>query len=313
MFNILDLVIIAVIVLSALFAAWRGFTRETLSIGAWVGAAIAMFLVGEKAVPLATPYIEHPMIAKIAAYAAVFVIALIPLAYISYRISESVRDSFVGPVDRLLGLVFGIARGLVVVGIGFLVFTSLVGESRLPDWFKEARLRPLMESSGNLIASLLPERKDVENAVKEQVDPIIGGRKQPVAEPEAPAEEPAPERPAPPPKPKPAKPAEEAPAAKPVKTEPKPRPAKPAETATAEKAIKVEPKPKPAKAAARVEKADEASAPRAAKATPKAKPEPRSNPDAETDGQGYGERERDALDQLIGSATASPAKKPSGD
>ncbi|MCC6920050.1 MAG: CvpA family protein [Alphaproteobacteria bacterium] len=312
MFNILDLVIIAVIVLSALFAAWRGFTRETLSIGAWVGAAIAMFLVGERAVPLAASYIEHPMIAKIAAYAAVFVIALIPLAYISYRISESVRDSFVGPVDRLLGLVFGIARGLVVVGIGFLVFTSLVGQSRLPDWFKEARLRPLMESSGNLIASLLPERSEVENAVKDQVDPVIGGSRKRPAEPEEPVEEPADalpaEQPAPPPKPKPAKSSDEAPAAKPVKTEPKAKPTpKPTEEAAAKP--KADPKPKPAK----VETADDTTTPRAAKATPKAKPEPKPKTDGETGSQGYGERERDALDQLIGSATASPAKKPSAD
>lgn len=300
MFNILDLVIIAVIVLSALFAAWRGFTRETLSIGAWVGAAVVMFMFGENAVPLVAPYIEHPMVAKIAAFAAVFLIALIPLAYISYRISESVRDSFVGPVDRLLGLVFGIARGLVVVGIGFLVFTSLVGPSRLPDWFKEARLRPLMESSGNLIAALLPEREAVENAVKD-VEPMIGGKKkaqpdevpaedEPVDEPaEEPAPEPAPAKPAP--KPKPARPADEAPAPKPAKVVPKPSPVKPA------------PKSEKAEAAPAAE-------PRAVKATPKPKPAPKAEPAAETGGQGYGEKERDALDQLIGSATASPAKTP---
>ena len=53
MFTILDLVIIAVLILSALLAAWRGFTREVLSIGAWVGAAVVMFLAGPTAVPFA--------------------------------------------------------------------------------------------------------------------------------------------------------------------------------------------------------------------------------------------------------------------
>jgi membrane protein required for colicin V production len=301
MFNILDLVIIAVIILSALFAAWRGFTRETLSIGAWVGAAVVMFMFGEQAVPWVTPYVEHDVVAKIAAYAGVFIIALIPLAYVSYRISESVRDSFVGPVDRLLGLVFGVARGLVVVGIGYLVFTSLVGDSRWPDWFKEARLRPLMASTGNLIAALLPERSEVENAVRE-AEPMIGGKKRPVdaapAE-EEPVEEAAPP-PSPPAKPKPAKPAELAPAPKTVKAEPKPAP--------------VPAKPKPAaKPKTETAAAEAVPAPRAAKATPKPKPAPKAEPVTESNGQGYGERERDALDQLIGSATASPAKKPSGD
>lgn len=248
MFTILDLVIIAVLLLSALLAAWRGFTREVLSIGAWVGAAVVMFLAGPTAVPLAKAYIDHDTVAMIAAYAAIFVLALIPLSYISYRISEGVQGSAIGSVDRLLGFVFGAARGLVVIGIGYLVFVSLVSENRMPDWFKEARLRPLMESSGNVIASLLPSRDKAPKA--DEQDEIIGGKaKKPGAEPQAPAEEPV------------------------DVPEPTPTPAK-------------SKSPKPA--------------------APAPKPEPVAAEESEDGRQGYGERERDALDQLIGSATASP-------
>lgn len=250
MFTILDLVIIAVLILSALFAAWRGFTREVLSIGAWVGAAVIMFLAGPTAVQFAQAYVDNETIAKIAAYAAIFILGLIPLSYISFRIAEGVQDSAIGPVDRLLGFVFGAARGLVVLGIGYLVFVSLVSEARMPDWFKEARLRPLMESSGKVIASLLPDREKTTKPGEE--DAIIGG--------------------------KPKRPADPAvdPAAEPVETsEPAPAPAKPKP-----------PKPAP----------------------PAAAPEPREDAeDAADTAQGYGERERDALDQLIGSATASPS------
>ena len=247
MFTILDLVIIAVLILSALLAAWRGFTREVLSIGAWVGAAVVMFLAGPTAVPFAQAYVESETIAKIAAYAAVFILALIPLSYISFRIAEGVQGSAIGPVDRLLGLVFGAGRGLVVLGIGYLVFVSLVSEAKMPDWFKEARLRPLMESSGKVIASLLPDR---EKAPKPgEPDAIIGGKKKPADALTEPAEEP-----------------EAAPEAAPAKPKP--------------------PKPAP----------------------PAAAPEPREDAeDASDPAQGYGERERDALDQLIGSATSSPA------
>ena len=267
MFNVLDLVILGVLILSAALAAWRGFTHEILSIGSWAGAAIVMFVAAPYAVPLAAVYLESATLAKIAAYAAVFVIALIPLSYISYRIADGVRGSAIGPVDRLLGLVFGAARGLVVVGIGFLVFTSLVGESRLPDWFKEAKLRPLMEGSGKVIASLLPERGTLPGQSKPATDePVIGGSKAkpapaPAAAPDpVPAAEPAPEEaeaPPPPPKPKPPKPAKPAPATETPRTTEKPT--------------------------ARAERHDE-------------------------DATGYGERERDALDQLIGTATASPAE-----
>jgi membrane protein required for colicin V production len=261
MFNVLDLVILGVLVLSAVLAAWRGFTHEVLSIGSWVGAAIVMFVAGPYAEPLAAVYVEHDTLAKIVAYAAVFVIALIPLSYISYRIAQGVRGSAVGPVDRLLGLAFGAARGLVVIGVGFLVFTSLVGENRLPDWFKEAKLRPLMEGSGKVIASLMPARGPTKPADPNAEEPVIGGPK-PV-----PADKPAPDsKPA-------AKPA--APPAEPAATPPKPKPPKPpAATETARPAEK-----------------------------PAAKTE-----DSAADAQGYGERERDALDQLIGTATASPAE-----
>jgi membrane protein required for colicin V production len=272
MFNVLDLVIIAVLLLSAIMAAWRGFTREVLSIGSWVGAAIAMFVLGPKAVPLMEPYIEHDMLATIAAFAAVFVLALIPLSYISFRISEGVRDSLVGPVDRLFGLVFGGARGLVIVGIGFLVFTSLVGESRIPDWFKEARLRPLMEGSGKVIASLLPTRPTTDSSKPPAEDPVIGtpGRSK--------ADEPEAEEPA-----------------------PKPRSSKPKDTA--EKTAETTPaKPVPKPTAKPVEKVADAR-PAAEKTAKKATPP--KEPPAE-DAEGYGEGQRDALDQLIGSATASP-------
>lgn len=246
MFTILDLVVIAVLILSALLAAWRGFTREVLSIGAWVGAAVVMFLAGPTAVPFAKAYVDHDTVATIAAYAAVFVLALIPLSYISFRISEGVQGSAIGPVDRLLGLVFGAARGLVVLGIGYLVFVSLVSEARMPDWYKEARLRPLVESSGKVIASLLPSRDKA--PLPGEADTIIGGKPKKTAEPEA--------------KPEAADDAEPTPAP------PKPKP------------------PKPEPQAAAPEPAEEAS----------------------DTAQGYGERERDALDQLIGSATASPAE-----
>lgn len=246
MFTILDLVVIAILLLSALLAAWRGFTREVLSIGAWIGAAVVMFLAGPTAIPFAAAYVENDTIAMIAAYGAIFILALIPLSYISYRISEGVQESAIGPVDRLLGLVFGAGRGLVVLGIGYLVFVSLVSESRMPDWYKEARLRPLVESSGKVIASLLPSRD--RPAAESDEDAVIGGRT-----------------------------------------------AKPAAAPAEPENIAAEPTPTPTPAR---------------RQQPRAAAEPTPAPDAEDDeetAQGYGERERDALDQLIGSATASPS------
>ncbi len=257
MLNALDLAIIGVLLLSALLAAWRGFTKEVLSIGAWVGAAIVMFIFGPKAAPLFQPYLEKDILAQIAGFATVFVLALLPLSYISYRIAEGVRASAIGPVDRVLGLAFGAARGLVIVGVGFLVFTSLVSETRYPGWFKEARLYPLMSESGGFIASLLPAEIKLPgtDAPTSIGQPVIGGR------PAKPAAEPARE------------------------ARPQPRPA---------------PREEPAPRAP-------APAPREAETAPKptakpAAPKPQSREAEEDQRQGYGERDRNALDQLIGSS-----------
>ena len=83
--------------------------------GAWVGAAIATLYLFEFAQPVARTYIEVELIADIVAGVVLFVITLIVLSLISHALSRRVRDSALGPLDRSLGLVFGLARGAALV------------------------------------------------------------------------------------------------------------------------------------------------------------------------------------------------------
>ena len=106
-FNLIDFLVVAVILVSAGYAAWRGFVSETLSIFAWAAAAFATLYFGPWVVPLARDLISTPWLGSLAAYAGVFLIVLIPLAFISHRFSESVKHSALGPLDRALGIAFG--------------------------------------------------------------------------------------------------------------------------------------------------------------------------------------------------------------
>jgi uncharacterized membrane protein required for colicin V production len=157
-FNFVDFLIVLVIGLSAGYAAWRGFLSEALSIFDWAAAAFATLYFGPWLVPLARNIIATPWLGSLAAYAGVFLVVFIPLSFMSHRFSESVKSSFIGPLDRALGIAFGVVRGLVIVGVGYLLFTYLVPIPKQPVWLTQARLTPLMQSSAEVLISLVPSR-----------------------------------------------------------------------------------------------------------------------------------------------------------
>src|SRR6185295_16553237 len=110
-----DLVVLGVLAVSALFAFMRGLVREVLGLAAWVGAIFA----GIWALPRVRPQFQEwlgtsPWIDPIA-FGAVFIVSLIVLMLVSRWVSGIVRASPIGGLDRTLGLVFGIARGAALV------------------------------------------------------------------------------------------------------------------------------------------------------------------------------------------------------
>ncbi len=164
-----DLLVVGVILASAAFAVYRGFVRETLSIFAWAAAAFATLYFGPAAAALLYPTFSR-VLAVVVGYAGTFLLVLVPLSYVSYRISQGVDRSPIGPLDRALGAVFGVIRGLVVVAIAYLVFCILVPIPRQPEWMTEARTLPLIQSAGQVLLSLVPDRR-YEDAVTAAAEP----------------------------------------------------------------------------------------------------------------------------------------------
>jgi membrane protein required for colicin V production len=162
-----DLIIIAILALSALLAFMRGFVREVLSIGAWVGAALATIYGFPLAQPYARKYIEVALFADIAAGVAIFVLALIILTILSHALSKNVRDSALGAVDRSLGLLFGLVRGAVLVCLAYLVMAWAIPQEDRPVWIAQSRTLPLVQQGADLLLRILPESalKQGEDAV----------------------------------------------------------------------------------------------------------------------------------------------------
>ncbi|NOT39560.1 MAG: CvpA family protein [Alphaproteobacteria bacterium] len=157
--TIVDYVVLGVLLLSGLIAAYRGFLKETLSVSSWLIAALAAVFFWPVTKPFARALLQPDVLADILALIGVFFLILIPASFMSFRLSELVRESSAGPLDRSLGFVFGLARGLLVVGLGYVVFTSLASEENHPGWVREARLLPVVRGTAEVILSLGDKKK----------------------------------------------------------------------------------------------------------------------------------------------------------
>ncbi len=157
-FQLLDLILAGIMLISGVLALMRGFTREVLSVIAWGLAALAAYFAVQQPglLAMAKPYVEKDILAQIAVGAVAFLLVLIIVSIISVKISDAVVDSAAGAVDRTLGFVFGLGRGLVLVAIAYLFYGWLVPADRQDAWVTNAKSLPLIRSTGSLIASLMP-------------------------------------------------------------------------------------------------------------------------------------------------------------
>jgi uncharacterized membrane protein required for colicin V production len=154
----IDCLVVLIIVVSAGYAAWRGFMWETLTIFAWVAASFGCLYFGPYIIPLTRSLVSQTWLASLLAYAAVFLAVFIPFAFMSHRFSESVKHSPIGPLDRAAGLAFGVVRGLVIVGLAYLAFTYFVPIRQQPNWVTEARLLPVVQDAADVLLSVAPNQ-----------------------------------------------------------------------------------------------------------------------------------------------------------
>jgi membrane protein required for colicin V production len=192
--SVLDLVVLGVVVISALLAAVRGFTREVLAIAAWAAAAAAAWYFHPMALPIAQQYIGSGTVALAAAIGGIFILTLIVVSIITVKISDLILDSRIGALDRTLGFMFGAARGFLICVIGW-VFLNWLLQGKNPEWATAARTRPALENTGNNLIAMLPDNP--EGLLRQ-----LRNKGQPEGEPAEP-DEPDPQRPAQPAAPQP--------------------------------------------------------------------------------------------------------------
>ena len=152
----LDLALFAVVVGSAIIAYLRGFVREVFSLASWIGAAVLAWVAFDPLAALLSGFLQPLLLARIAAGAGGFLVALVLLSVIAGRIAGRVERSSHSALDRALGFLFGIVRGAVIICALYLVGARLVPPDHQPGWVKDARSIPLVAAGAREIERLLP-------------------------------------------------------------------------------------------------------------------------------------------------------------
>ena len=162
--NSFDLAVLGVIALSSIFAFARGFVREALSIVAWVGAALTTLYGFTHVYGFVVRFVTTPLLADLVAGAGLFVISLIVLTILTGYLARFVQSSALSPIDRTLGLIFGMARGVFLVSLAYLVLDISLPQNDRPGWIKQAKSEPFLAQGAELLRGALPEPLQMKGA-----------------------------------------------------------------------------------------------------------------------------------------------------
>ena len=140
-----DYAVIAIMAASLLLGLWRGMVGEVIALTAWVLGFIAARWWGDEVARVFLIGIADPALRLVAAWAAIFIVVLVLMALLRLALRGLLKALGLSLSDRLLGVVFGAARGLLII----LVLTAAGGMTSLPKekWWSEAYFAPPLETA----------------------------------------------------------------------------------------------------------------------------------------------------------------------
>ncbi|MDP3641386.1 MAG: CvpA family protein, partial [Alphaproteobacteria bacterium] len=162
--NTIDIIILILVLLSSIIGFWRGITREILGIFSWALAAIIAYFLCALPEPLIGMIVSNELLKESISGLVVFLVALIVLTSITYSFSDAVKGSIIGGADKILGFLFGAARGFLlisIIAVGAHKFLIKSGENA-PIILKESKLIPVADIVVvRLIQSISADRLNV--------------------------------------------------------------------------------------------------------------------------------------------------------
>lgn len=149
-----DIAVLVIVGLSCILAFSKGFATVALSLMAWVATIFAVVFAGELITPYLRPYVEPAWLADTLTYATLFIGGLFVLKWLAGLIGGAIKNSPVGFLDRSLGALFGLVRGMVLVSAIYFGVTKLIPGDE-PTWIEKAQTRPLVAWGSEMLASVV--------------------------------------------------------------------------------------------------------------------------------------------------------------
>jgi membrane protein required for colicin V production len=169
--TLLDGILVVIMLISAILAMIRGFSREVLSIVSWVAAAAAAATFYQTLSPTIASTVpgadSNPLIADAISAISIFLVVLIIVSYLTMLLADMIIDSRIGVLDRTLGFIFGAGRGALLVIITLMGFLWLADDQE-PTWVAEAKSKPMLVNIGTSIQDALPD--NLEDVIKRFFD-----------------------------------------------------------------------------------------------------------------------------------------------
>ncbi|MBL8663756.1 MAG: CvpA family protein [Candidatus Odyssella sp.] len=172
--NWFDFAVLGLLALSGVLAMARGFVKELLSLAGWIVAAIVTFLALPHVSPLALKLVKSKTIADIGTGIVIFLVVLVLCGLITHALTRRLPSGTFGFVDGLFGLVFGLARGALLVSLAYLLLNFAFKSDNLPPWVLEAKTKPYLDQGADILRRLNPEewfekgRKAIEDETKKK-------------------------------------------------------------------------------------------------------------------------------------------------
>lgn len=182
-FEIADIVIVIVLIISGLLAYFRGLVREVLSLATWIGAALATMWSFPHVQPYVRDFITIKIAADIVTGVVLFVAALVVLTLLNHVISGRVKESALGAVDRGLGFLFGLARGALLVTVAYIAATWFWDSKELSPYIGQARATPYVQQGADLLRKIVPKEiqtdtKTAADGLKDKTDQAVETKRQ---------------------------------------------------------------------------------------------------------------------------------------
>lgn len=156
--NIFDAIVFGIMLVSCLFAFFRGFVREILSLGAWIGAALVTIYYFPAAAEQLQPNFKNPVIAAGFATLGLYITALVGFSIVNMFIIKFIKSGDeIGLTDNIMGLIFGAARGAFIISLGYFMVALFLPESEEPEWIEGSFTQPYVEEGALMLARMAPD------------------------------------------------------------------------------------------------------------------------------------------------------------